>query len=268
MNPHGDLQNHGFVYVATGDHFVGEAAVSAQSVKAHNPEPVCLITDQPCANPVFDHVILRPDLRRDVSAKLAMDACPFERFIFLDTDTYIAAPLGELFDVLDAFDLAVPAALGGYHYELPGCSPAFREHSTNVIAMKRGPALEAFMVRWRQYFAEYENVMGREWDQRSFRRAAYETVNLRLCSLGDEYSLSPYPGGLLCRDVRIFHGRPPAALREMERETNRRAGYRVYWGGFGCLHDMSSVTPAECFRFLGKTLRQFLRSSAKALLRK
>lgn len=256
----------GFVYVATGSHFVGEAVASARSVRAHHSEPICLITNQPCPDPVFDHVIVRAELRGDVSAKLAMDACPFERFVFLDTDTHVAAPLNELFDVLDSFDIAAPAAVGGYHYELPGCSPAFREHSTNVIAMKRGPALADFMERWRRYFAEYEGVMGREWDQRSFRRAAYEAP-VRLCSLGDEYSLSPYPGGILCRDVRIFHGRPPATLQAMERTVNRRQGYRVYWGGVGCLHDMSSLTPGECARFLLSTFRQMIRLTARAIKR-
>ncbi|MEB3359683.1 MAG: hypothetical protein VKK04_23355 [Synechococcales bacterium] len=253
----------GFVYVATGQKYVDEAALSAASLKRFHQEPVCLITNAPTNHTVFDEVIIQEALPNNVGSKLAMDACPYDRFVFLDSDTYIVAPLNELFELLDAFDIGVPAALGGFHYQLPGVSPAFREPMTNVIAMRRSLALTAFFEKWRHYYAEYETIMGREWDQRSFRHAAYETEGLRITFLGDEWSLSPYPGGLLCRDVRIFHGRPRELLYEMEKIANRRLGYRVFWRGFGCIGEPYTMRPAE-------HLRVFLRSalqSTKALVR-
>jgi hypothetical protein len=253
----------GFVYVATGKKYVDEAALSAESLRRFHQEPICLITNAPTEHKVFDHVIIQEHLPNNVASKLAMDSCPYDHFVFLDSDTYVVAPLDELFQLLDVFDIGVPPALGGFHYELPGVSPAFREPMTNVIAMRRSPALSQFFEKWRQYFADYESIMGREWDQRSFRHAAYETEQLRITFLGDEWSLSPYPGGLLCRDVRIFHGRPRELLYEMEKMVNGRLGYRVFWRGFGCIYEPYKMQPVEHFRVLVRSIVQ----SAKATIR-
>jgi hypothetical protein len=257
----------GFVYVATGKKYVDEAALSAESLRRFHPEPICLITNAPTDHTVFDQVIIQDHLPNTVASKLAMDACPYDRFVFLDSDTYIVAPLDELFQLLDVFDIGVPPALGGFHYDLPGVSPAFREPMTNVIAMRRSPALINFFEKWRQYFSEYELIMGREWDQRSFRHAAYEMEQLRITFLGDEWSLSPYPGGLLCRDVRIFHGRPRELLYEMEKMVNGRLGYRVFWRGFGCIYEPYKMQPIEHLRVLARSLVQSAKASLRPLRR-
>lgn len=258
----------GFVYVATGKTYVDEAADSARSVRKFHREPICLITNEPVSHPEFDQVIVKPELRNDVSSKLAMAEAPFEMYLFLDSDTLIAAPLDEIWQLLEAFDVAVPASLGGYHYTLPGVSPAFREPSTNVIGFRRSPTLDEFFKLWKKYFDAYETEMGREWDQRSFRHAAYETRALRLCFLGDEWSLSPYPGAALCRDVRIFHGRPRPYLHVMLDQVNRRAGFRVFWRGFGVLYEPFAMKPSEYFRLLSYTLYQGARACIRTVFRR
>lgn len=99
--------------------------------------------------------------------------------------------------------------------------------------------------------------MGREWDQRSFRHAAYETHELRICFLGDEWSLSPYPGGMLCRSARVVHGRPPEGLESLARRANERLGYRVLWQAMPVLRECSRARAGELFQlaiyFLGRT---------------
>ena len=94
------LAGCGFVYVATRAAFIAEAAESARSLRRFHREPICLVTNAPVAQPPFDQIVVRSELRGDVSAKLAMDACPYDRFVFLDTDTAIVAPLHELFQLL------------------------------------------------------------------------------------------------------------------------------------------------------------------------
>lgn len=261
----------GFVYVATGQMYIDEAIHSAQSLRRFHNEPICLITNAPLtltptAHEIFDDIIILEHLPHTLGAKLAMDACPYEQFIFLDSDTYIVACLDELFQLLEVFDLAVPPALGGFHYELPGVSPAFREPMTNVIAMRRSPALTAFFDQWRQYFAAYESVMGRDGDQRSFRHAAYETAGLRLTFLGDEWSLSPYPGGVLCRDVRIFHGRPRKRLYEMEKIVNGRLGYRIFWRGYGCIYEDHRMPLLANLQVILRTIVQSLKATIRPLI--
>lgn len=233
----------GFVYVATGEEYVNEAIASARSLRRFHEEPICLITngEVPPGHP-FSDVICRPELSKSIRSKLEMNLCPYERFIFLDSDTRILSSLAELFHLLEMFDVCVPAALGGYHYQLDGVSSAFREPSTNVIGFRRSEAVEEFFRKWMEYFRKYEKEMGREWDQRSFRHAAYEVRLLRLCFLGDEWSLSPYPGGLLCRDVKILHGRPPQLIAAMEGSVNAKLGYRVFWRGFAIIRDPQSMS--------------------------
>ena len=258
----------GFVYVATGAQYVTEATESAHSLRRFHRERICLVTNrEPASGHPFDDVIIRPELTDNIRSKLNMDLCPYERFIFLDTDTRVIGPLAELFQLLDAFDLCVPASLGGYHYTLDGVPPAFREPSTNVIAFRRGAPVLEFFEKWRLYFARYETSMGREWDQRSFRHAAYIVTTLRLCFLGDEWSLSPYPGGLLCRDVRILHGRPRQVIDDMEAAVNRHLGFRVFWRGFSILREPYSMGFLENVRLAGEFVRNALKCPFRHLMR-
>jgi hypothetical protein len=266
MNPSTPV--FGFVYVATGTQYVEEAMDSARSIRRFHSEPICLITNADVASGhPFDSIIVKRELTSNIRSKLAMDLCPYDRFIFLDSDTRAIAPVTELFQLLDAFDVCVPASLGGYHYQLEGVSPAFREPSTNVIGFKKGPPVTELFEKWRFYFNGYENEMGREWDQRSFRHAAYAVSSLKLCFLGDEWSLSPYPGGLLCRDVRVLHGRPVAILDEMEATVNEKLGYRVFWRGFSIMREPYVMGFGENLILAGQFFRNALKCPIRHLLR-
>src|SRR5437879_782202 len=84
-------QSRGFVYIAFGQDYVEEAAASARSVRALHQYPITLITDkQPAQHvgTVFDTVRVET-LRRDYSDKILMGTSPYERTIFLDSDTVV-----------------------------------------------------------------------------------------------------------------------------------------------------------------------------------
>lgn len=255
------LGDRGFVYVATGDKYVAEAAQSAASLRVHHRDPVVLFTDRPCGNSVFDHVVVIPNLPKAAEAKLVIRDTPFDRFIYLDSDTLVLGSFEEIFQLLEAFDVCVPAALGGYHYTIPEVSHAFREPSTSMIGFRRSAPVIDFFERWRVRFDQYRDVMGREWDQRSFRHAAYEDRQLRVCFLGDEWCLSPYPGGMLCRDARLVHGRPPEGLESMARRANERLGYRVLWQRMPVVHEQSQNGARK---YLELALYFFLRAGSSA----
>jgi hypothetical protein len=259
-------RTRGFVYVATGEFYVAEAAWSAASLRRFNPEPIMLVTNRPVDFPIFDEIRVIPDLRNNVSSKLAMDQNPFDDFVFLDSDTYILGPLTELFELMGAFDVAIPAALGGYHYKLPEVPHSFREMSTNVIAFHRSPAIAKFFDEWRRYFALYEKEMGREWDQRSFRQALYHARDVRPCIVSDEFGLSPYPGGMLCRDARILHGRPREWLLKMAPRINRPDGYRVFWRGYDILYEPRNGPLLAQLRAVWCALNVFARGVVRRLL--
>ena len=124
----------GFVYVATGECYRGEAAVAAAQLRRTNPGArICLIADR-AEGPVFwdDFVLLdRPAFGfRD---KLAMHLCPYDRFVFLDTDTYVGADLTEVFQLLDHFDVAGHQLFEGHDYRLPDVPDAFPEFQGGML---------------------------------------------------------------------------------------------------------------------------------------
>lgn len=68
-------------------------------------------------------------------AKWEAVCCPFDRFIFLDSDTRVLRKLSELFTCLDAFDCALVHEPTRLELQLVG-APPFSELNTGVMAFK------------------------------------------------------------------------------------------------------------------------------------
>ena len=100
----------GLLYIAHGSKYVEAAVGSARSVRRVTPGmPIAIATDGP-APAEFDEAIPidEPDGYR---AKIVgMLNSPFDRTLMLDVDTYAAADLSEVFQVLDQFDIAAAHA--------------------------------------------------------------------------------------------------------------------------------------------------------------
>lgn len=229
--------NNGFVYVATGAAYVAEALVSLRSLRAAMPGArVALVTDaapSPADEALFDHVIVRTDTLRQPIDKLLAWHAPFDRCVFLDTDTHVGGDLGELFQLLDRFDLAAaPETLRGWHYKLPGVPHAFPEFNTGVIAFGRSPQSEAFFHDWRRRHAGLALSEGFVSDQPAFRAAAFESP-ARITPLPSEYHFILNTPNYTMWQALLLHGRGdlPSRLAAI----NRRAGARVHVPGLGVI---------------------------------
>src|SRR5215216_6245967 len=101
--------NVGIVYVATGKKYIEEATLSASSVKRWMPGvPITVFTDQSSAGSCFDTVVPVTSCGDGFKDKvLFMAQSPYDRTLFLDTDTYLCGSVQELFDLLGHFDLAM-----------------------------------------------------------------------------------------------------------------------------------------------------------------
>src|SRR6056297_2761256 len=102
-----DQNDHGVIYVATGADYRDLAVQSARSLRVHEPRlPVDLFTDDPDAVPegLFEavHRIQDPHERSKLDC---MAESRFTRTLFLDCDTLVVNPLGDLWALLDRFDL-------------------------------------------------------------------------------------------------------------------------------------------------------------------
>ena len=137
--------NAGFVYVATGSGYLEEAQRSAASLRRWNPGyPICLVTDNALPETeLFDDVVFRTDAEHKPIDKLLAIHCPYERAVYLDTDTRVFGDLSPPLALLERFDLAANQDVNrGWYYELPDIPVAFPEFNTGVIAYRAwsGPA--------------------------------------------------------------------------------------------------------------------------------
>lgn len=249
--------SRGFVYVATGEGYVREAIRSARSLKRVMPEEkVCLITDLRPQESCFDLVL---DAEEPVHApidKLQAVRAPFERVMFVDTDTHFVADVSEVFDLCARFDLAVlPDLRRGWNYPLPGVPRTFPEFNTGVMLFTNSPKIHEFFNVWRsEYKSLKPNLPVPKNDQPSFRKTLFHS-DLRVAPLPSEYHfLSDCPNSIMW-DARLIHGR--SDYQTVEREVNRELGSRVYIPGLGVyrgFHGRKSML-SQCFRFLAASLR-------------
>ena len=180
----------GVIYVARGAGYLTLAQTSAASLRAQEPDlPIDLFTDQPAPAGPFDRVHPIPDSgTRDKIACMA--ASRFERTLFLDCDTLVLAPPGDLFDLCDRFDLAVAhdvrrlSALVREGHAVPAAPYAFPQFNTGVLLFRRTPAMAAFLADWGRRYAE----AGKTRDQITFRDLIWQS-DIRFHVLPEEFNL-------------------------------------------------------------------------------
>ena len=151
----------GVIYAATGPGFLQLAEASARSLRQVEPGlAVDLFTDAPemADAALFDrvHRIDDPHPR----AKLdCMQRTRFARTLYLDCDTLVLSPLGDLFDVLDRFEMALAHDVRrasdlireGFQETTPY---AFPQMNSGVLLYRRSDPVRAFLAKWaRRYRA-------------------------------------------------------------------------------------------------------------------
>lgn len=226
-----DLKNEtGFLYVATGDRFVAEARDSAISLRRWMPEtPIVLHSDRrPEPAEPFDQVIPLGNPQHFFIDKIEpLLETPFEKTVFLDTDTRVCAEISDLFAILDRFDIAVSHA--PFRHDRPFATPnCFVELNTGVIAYRRCEAVMKLIHRWLEIYNEEVARCGKVSDQAAFRQAAYES-DARLYVLPPEYNLrTVMPAATGRGRVRIIHGRAPD-MAKLEEQVNRSTSIRTFF---------------------------------------
>jgi hypothetical protein len=180
----------GAIYVARGSGYLELAGASAASLRAHEPGlAIDVFTDQPLrGGGPFDRVHPIPGgAGRDKIA--AMAASRFDRTLFLDCDTLVVQPLGDLFGLLDRFELAVAHDVrraSPLVQEAHATAPpyAFPQLNTGVVLYRRSPAMWAFLADWARRY----RAAGRTRDQVTFRDLVWES-DIRFHVLPPEFNL-------------------------------------------------------------------------------
>lgn len=277
----------GVMYIAVGESFVAEAAHSAASVKAQMPQlPIALVSNRAPGDSVFDTVV-QVEQREYAStdrARLLM-LSPFERTLYLDTDTFVCLPITELFVLLDRFDLAVAhgqmrvrdtdaETLADLYTLVPLSYPQF---NTGVLLYKQSPAFAQFMQQWIDLNARNTAICtarGKEppSNQTGFREALYLS-DLRASTLTPEYHCRPGWVGFLSGQVKILHGRRND-LANAAKMLNRSTDQRVFVNFPGGLtsytrEELDAIPPPGRWTRLKNSLRtRGAAGTARVILKK
>lgn len=221
----------GFVYVATGAGYVREAIVSATSLKAAMPRAnVCLITDTPLATAhPFDTVVVRADVCFGPIDKTLAIHAPYQRAVFLDTDTLITSDLCDIFPIVDSFDIAaLPETKRGWYYELPGVPRVFAEFNTGVIVFRQTDGVRAFFDDWAAKYRELNHPS----DQPAFRLAVWQST-LRVAPLPSEYHFLGNVPNYVMWEAKLIHAR--GDIQDIARQVNRVLGPRTFMPDLGVM---------------------------------
>ena len=171
----------GYMYISYGKAFTEECLMSIKSLRRHTNLPIALLTDQVIKKPKGVSV-LKLIKAKHLRAKVDyMDQSPFEKTVFLDTDTVIVRNCDDMFDLLDRFDVAIVndfarkrKMYGKIIPEYGEIPYSFSEANSGVIAFNNSKRTKDFLQLWKKYFYKYKKESG-GWDQASFRIALWKS---------------------------------------------------------------------------------------------
>jgi hypothetical protein len=231
----------GIVYSAFGERYIAEAVRAARSSLAHNDVPHVIFAAGEVADPPpgvrierFEQTSTAPFLDRIAN----MRRSPFERTIYLDTDTFVAGEIVHLLDVLDNYDLAVAQAPAYRGLDDPEVPAAFPEFNCGVVAWRASERVAEFLRSWEETYREWlekDVLTGRHGgdhpsrtvigDQPAFRRCAWQH-EMRVATLPPEYNLRIGVPATVIGPVRVLHGhtdRPEAYAERYNRTLGPRS---------------------------------------------
>lgn len=175
------LSTRGVLYVAFGDRYVAEAVHSVVSLRRHCPGlPAILFTNRALAATPFDDVrVVEVDHSRAKVDLLGLS--PFERTLYLDSDTRVVHDLRDVFHVLERFDVAMAhdfarkrRTMASVIAEYDAIPYAYSEFNGGVVLYGRTPGASRFLELWRERFHQFRDRTN-GWDQPALRVAAWES---------------------------------------------------------------------------------------------
>ena len=188
---------NGILYITYGAKYVKAALRSARTARAHNPSlAIHLFVDAASRDALglakdpgpFSSIgiIENPHRRSKVDY---MAQTPFERTLYLDSDTSIAQDVSEMFGVLERFDLGAVQAMRrnanrkGETWTKP-IPDAFPQFNSGVMLYRNTPEVRQLLAEWGNAFAG----SGHRHDQAILRELLWDS-DLRTIALPPEYNV-------------------------------------------------------------------------------
>jgi hypothetical protein len=215
------MKEQGYLYIAGGNQtYMQEAVISAQSLRRVDPNAhITLITDKEAQSDIFNQIVIRS--RGDFSSwksglaykveHMYVDS-PYEKTLFLDSDTYFYENCEAIFDLLDHYDIGVAGALVDQGIlEVNGkVLTVYTPYNTGVIAYRKNACNEQLFKEWKAAYAHKLEAVKlgttRGNDQASFMEALLR-VESRVYVFSNLWNARIPKCIALKGNVKIVHGR-------------------------------------------------------------
>lgn len=226
------MSNCGFTYVATGDRFKREATASCRSLKKVMPRSkVTIFTESRDGidGTIFDDIQIMPEPKFGFYDKIyAFKHTPYERTVFIDTDTHVCEPVPELFTILDRYHLA--AVRDHWSVKREECPDCFDDFNTGVVAFRRCNEVSKVVCDWESIYSRQICEKAKvDHDQPAFCVAVYQNESIQAYVLPKNYNLrliAPIVLGIGFRP-KILHGRSDQIDR-IVRDMGNSSDFRVF----------------------------------------
>jgi hypothetical protein len=183
---------NGVLHIAFGRKFIDQASFSAQSLKLRTDIDVTIFCDEPPEHPVFDnHRIIKPTHKRCKVDYIYQS--PYERTLYLDSDTKVVFDISDLFDLFARFDVCGAQDYArkssrwfsiGEYKDIPY---AFPEYNGGVMGFRKSDRSKEFFALWKSKFHQYYAETNGQ-DQASLRIALWNS-DIALGTLPPEYNV-------------------------------------------------------------------------------
>jgi hypothetical protein len=152
----------GVIYLVSGPRsYLGELRTSVLSLRRHEPDlPVTVFSTYGIRRDLrVDHVPYDNELHPLQQKVDVLARSPYERTLFLDTDTTVLGPIRPVFGYLDANGFAVAhASLADYSVRPPKLSAMVdpTQYNTGVLCFDDSPGTTRLLERWKAAVLEQD----------------------------------------------------------------------------------------------------------------
>jgi hypothetical protein len=242
------LGEEGILYVAFGERWRAEARDSIRSLRRVSALPVAVVTDTPWqGDPQPDVFVKRHDGGGfGVKPRHIFDATPFERTLFLDTDTRVMQDPAPAFGLLRYYDIGV--RFGGPQLnEEPGLM-FHTQCNSGVILFRRCEQVTQVGQLWLQEYAQGLASHGQGDDPRGLGDQRYLAIAIaksraRPVHLAEYMNFALFESIVAYSPLVVVHGHQ----RDIEligQEINSRWDARRDWHARVWLSNIEGLLPA------------------------
>jgi hypothetical protein len=221
--------NAGVLYISQSDDYLYEEAVeSAHSVNNKMPElPLAVVTNTTDTPAIFDETIVSSEFEDSFVDKVKnISKSPFDKTLFLDTDTYMCASVPDLFKILSTYDIAVTHS--PHRADQPhGLPTGYPEYNTGVLAFRDSTSTSALFDKWESKYESLRAEEGVNGDQTAFRHVVHQS-DVRFCTITPAYNCRTIYPGYVDGEVKIVHGRHDDIQAVVE-QINKSQSPRVHY---------------------------------------